>query len=370
MPHAPSLLRADAARPGRRRSRTTLLTAGLAAGLVATCVLSACATGPRDAEPADQAGPTFAYLTSDPIGQNGFFTSGKAGIQAVAQTFSGTAKTFEATDPATRRANLEAAIAEAPEVIVMLGASFAAPAKELAEQNPQQRFLLIDTTVEGAPENLYQATFREYEPAYLLGVEAGLLTQSRKVGAILAEDTPLLRKYSGAFGAGALSVDPKIEVLPPAVFEDSDEPYADPDRGEQVATEYVRSGADQVFGVAARSNEGIMDAAAKLRFSAYGVDANQCGLAPGAVVDGTVKAVDTVIETVVGQIMAGKSSSETTVSFGIAEEGLTLVSLSDDAAASQCTVLDHPEVVDRVTQLRDDIVDGTLKVANPAAPGA
>ncbi|SJN10643.1 basic membrane lipoprotein [Leucobacter sp. 7(1)] len=345
------------------RFRAALLAAGLAAALL----LTSCAPGTQSEQGSTVAGPTFVYLTSDPIGQNGFFTSGKAGIEAVARTFDGRARTLEASDEATRRANLEAAVAEAPEVIVMLGASFAAPAKAVAEQNPQQRFLLIDTTVEGAPENLYQATFREHEAAYLLGVEAGRLTTTQRVSAVLAEDTPLLRKYSLAFAAGAQSVSPEVQVLPSPVIGADAAPYANPERGAQLATELAREGADQVFAVAARSNEGIMDAAKAQGFAAYGVDENQCRLAPGAVVDGTMKSVETVIATVVGQIMAGKSSSETTISFGLAEEGMTLVSLTPEAPKSECTIMEHPDVLSEVTELRDEIVAGTLKIPNPGA---
>lgn len=338
-----------------------------AGGLAAALALTSCAPGtPADPAPS-VSGPTFVYLTADPIGQNGFFTSGKAGIEAVARSFDGKPRTLEATDESTRRANLEAAVAEAPEVIVMLGASFAEPARTVAEQNPQQRFLLIDTTVEGAPENLYQATFREHEAAYLLGVEAARLTSTQRIGSVLAEDTPLLHKYAQGFAAGAQRVSPDIQVLASPVIGAEQAPYANPERGAELASGLARDGADQVFGVAARSNEGVIEAAKAQGFAAYGVDENQCPIAPGSVVDGTVKSVDTVITTVVGQIMAGKSSSEATASFGLAEGGMTLVSLTPDAEKSECTIMDHPEVLAEVAQLRDEIVAGTLKIPNPAA---
>jgi basic membrane protein A len=338
----------------KRRARAALIAGAASAALL----LTSCAGGSGNGNDNGSAGggaegPHFIYITSDPIGQNEFLKSGKTGIENVAEQFEGTQETYESKDDAQRRQNVEAAISKAPEVVVMLGFQFGDVAVELAEQNPQQKFLLIDTFVEGAPENLYQATFREQEPSYLLGVEAGLLTEADKVGSVISLDIPLLQKYSGGFAEGAKSVNPDVDTVNPQVIEQ--------------AIAFAGTGVDQVFAVGAAANGGIMEAAAEKGFSAYGVDANQCPMAPGSVVDGTIKAVDKVVETVVGEIMEGKSSQEATTSFGLKEEGMTIVSLTEGAADSQCTVMDHPEVLEQVEQARDDIVSGKIEVTDPTA---
>ncbi|MCW2288515.1 BMP family ABC transporter substrate-binding protein [Leucobacter luti] len=346
----------------KRRARAALIAGAASAALL----LTSCAGGSGDAADSGADGPSFIYITSDPIGQNEFLKSGKVGIDAVAKTFEGTSKTYESKDEAQRRSNLEAAIAVAPEVVVMLGFQFGDVAKELAEQNPGQKFLLIDTAVEGAPENLYQATFREQEPSYLLGVEAGLLTQANKVGSVISVDNPLLKKYSDGFAEGAKSVNKDVDTVAPQVI-GGDNPFADTARAKEQALAYAGTGVDQMFAVGAAANGGIMEAAAEKGFFAYGVDANQCPMAPGSVVDGTVKSVNKVVETVVGEIMDGKSSAEATTSFGLKEEGMTLVSLTEGAADSQCTVMENADVLGQVTQIRDDIVSGKIKVTDPLA---
>ncbi|WP_053351837.1 MULTISPECIES: BMP family ABC transporter substrate-binding protein [Leucobacter] len=347
----------------QRRVRAALVAGAASAALL----LTACSGGGgSSADEAASDGPNFIYITSDPIGQNEFLKSGKVGIESVAKTFEGTSTTYESKDDATRRSNLETAIAKAPEVVVMLGFQFGDVAKELAEQNPQQKFLLIDTFVDGAPENLYQATFREQEPSYLLGVEAGLLTQANKVGSVISVDNDLLKKYSDGFAEGAKSVNPDVDAVAPQVI-GGDNPFADPARGKEQALAFAATGVDQVFAVGAASNGGIIEAAAEKGFSTYGVDANQCPIAPGSVVDGTVKSVNKVIETVVGEIEDGTSSKDATTSFGLKEEGMTIVSLTDDAADSQCTVVENTEVLDKVKQTRDDIVSGKIKVTDPLA---
>lgn len=350
----------------KRRVRAALIAGAASAALL----LTSCSGGSGDAGDSDASGaegPSFIYITSDPIGQNEFLKSGKVGIDAVAETNEGTAKTFESKDDDTRRSNIEAAIAEAPEVVVMLGFQFGDVAKELAEQNPQQNFLLIDTFVDGAPENLYQATFREQEPSYLLGVEAGLLTEANKVGSIVSmKDNVLLEKYSDGFAEGAKSVNPDVETVEPTEI-GGQNPFADPALAKEKAVAFASTGVDQVFAVGAASNGGIFEAAEAQGFSAYGVDANQCPMAPGFIVDGTVKAVNQVVETVVGEIIDGVSSAEATSSFGLEEGGMNIVSLTDDAADSQCTVMDHPDVLEKVQQAHDDIVSGKVTVTDPSA---
>ena len=346
----------------KRRVRAAVIAGAAASALL----LTSCSGGGDTGGESSADGPQFIYITSDPIGQNEFLKSGKTGIESVAETFEGTSKTYESKDDATRRSNLEAAVAAAPEVIVMLGFQFEDVALELAEQNPQQKFLLIDTAVDGAPDNLYQASFREYEPSYLLGVEAGLLTEANKVGSVISVDIPLLHKYSEGFAEGAKSVKADVSIEGPQVI-GGDNPFADPGRAKEQAIAFADTGVDQVFAVGAGSNGGIIEAASEKGFSAYGVDANQCPIAPGAVVDGTIKAVDKVVETVVGEIMDGKSVSDATSSFGLKEEGMTIVSLTEDAADSQCTVMENQDVLDKVTQVRDDIVSGKLEIKDPAA---
>ena len=343
----------------------------LAGAAALSLALTACSSGGdsgtdagSDAGASD--GGQFIYITADPIGQNEFLKSGQVGIEAAAEEHGGTAETYESQDDETRRANLEQAVAQQPEVIVMLGFQFEEVAKEFATQYPDQAFLLIDAASEDAPENLYQATFREHEPSYLLGVEAGLLTESNKVGSVLSLDIPLLQKYAGGFAAGAESVNDAVEVQNPQII-GGENPFADTARAKEQAVAFSAGGADHVFAVGAAANGGIMEAAAERGFFAYGVDANQCGMAPGNVMDGTVKSVNNVVTTVVSEILEGKSADEATSSFGLAEGGMTIVSLDEGAADSGCVVMDHPEVLETVQSVFDQIVKGELTVADPTA---
>jgi len=306
---------------------------------------------------------SFIYLTNDPIGVNKFLESGKIGIEKAAEEYNGTSKTFEGGNEEALRSNLEAAVAEAPDVIVMITFDFTDLSKEFAEANPDQEFLLIDDCPADAPDNLTCAVFREYEASYLIGVQAGMLTETNKVGSIISVDIPFLHRYSDTFYEGAKSVNDEATDTQLAIG--GDNPFGDPAKGKEQALAMAATGADHVFAVGAGSNGGIFEAASEQNFTAYGVDVNQCPDAPGFVGDGTLKFVDVLVVSEIGKILDGTADSIS--SYGLAEGGMDVVSLTDEAADSQCTVMDHPEVVEKLAEVKQQIIDGEITLTDPAA---
>lgn len=330
--------------------------------LVGAVGLSACSGG-SDSGEADGGDRSFIYLTNVPIGVNEFLESGRLGIEAAAAEYDGTAKTYEGSTEEANRSHLEAAVAAAPDVIVLITFEYEDLAKEFAEANPDQEFLLVDACPEGGTENLHCAVFREHEAAYLLGVEAGLLTETDKVGSVGAVDIPFIHRYTDAFALGAQSVNP--EATDTQLFIGGTSPFADPAKGKEQALAMAATGADQVFAGASGSNGGIFEAAAEKGFTAYGVDVNQCPMQPGSVGDGTIKDVEGLVVTEIGKILDGTAESLT--SYGLAEEAMGIVSLTDDAAESQCTVMDRPEIVEQLRTTRQRIIDGEITVPDAAA---
>lgn len=343
--------------------RKSALVAGVLG--VAALVLTACSGGPGTGGTPSGGGDEhrFIYITNDPIGINKFLELGKVGIEEAAKTYKGTSKVYESTDQASQRANLDAAVAEAPDVIVLITFDFEDMAKEYAEANPQQQFLLIDACPAGGPKNLHCAVFREYEASYLLGIEAGMRTKTGKIGSVDAVDIPFLHRYSDAFAEGARSVRPDVKDT--QLFIGGDNPFSDPAKAKEQALAIAAAGVDHVFAVGAGSNGGIFEAAAESNMQAYGVDVNQCPMAPGHGADGALKAVNVLVVKEIGKILDG--TAEPVASYGLAEGGMNLVSLADGAAESQCTVMEFPDVLDAVKKAKQDIIDGKITLKDPAA---
>ena len=115
---------------------------------------------------------------------------------------------------------------------------------------------------------------------------------------------------------------------------------------------------------AAAGNLGVFDAAKDGKFSAFGVDVNQCPDGGGHVVDNVVKEVDVVTADSIGNILDGKAGG--LVSYGLKENGVTLTGLQDGVSSSKCLIADHPDVIDKVKSVRDQIVAGKVTVNDPA----
>lgn len=114
----------------------------------------------------------------------------------------------------------------------------------------------------------------------------------------------------------------------------------------------------------AAGNLGVFEAAEEGGFFAFGVDSNQCPASPGQVVDNVVKRTDVVITDGIDAILGGASGDNR--SYGLAEDGLSLSGLLDDAGDSQCVIAEHPEVIEEIAALRDQIVAGEITVTDPA----
>lgn len=320
--------------------------------------MTACAEHDNAGGNAGGDGPSLIYLTNDPIGVNKFLESGKIGVEKAAERFNGQSKIYEGSDETSMRQNMEAAVQEQPDFIVTITFDFTDMTKEFAEKYPDQKFILIDDCpADGHPDNMFCAVFREHEASYLLGYEAGLLTKSNVVGTVGAVDIPFIHRYTDAYQQGAEDANDKLKNI--QLFIGGQNPFSDPARAKEQAASLISQGADYMFAAASGSNGGVFEAAQAGNAQGMGVDVNQCPDVPGSVADGTLKLMDTLIPDLVGKIQDG--TAEPINSYGLKEGGMDIISLHEGAADSQCTVMEHPEVVAKLEEIKQDIIDGKIK---------
>ncbi|MDF8357220.1 BMP family ABC transporter substrate-binding protein [Ensifer adhaerens] len=308
---------------------------------------------------------SYVLVTPSRIGVNKFLGLGKTGIEKAAEAQGAKARIFEGTDPSTRRQNVQAAIDMGAPIVTVMGFEFGDIIADLAPENPETKFVIIDTCIPEAPENVYCAVFREQEIAYLAGAEAALTSQSKTVAVIGALDIPFLHRYTDSYELGAKAANPDINVLPTAWI-GGDNPFQDPVRAQTQAVLQLSNGADRIYAVAAGSNGGVFKAAAeKPGAMAIGLDVNQCGDAPGAILDSTLKRVDVILPATIDGILKG--TAKPVESFGLAEGGLELIAMSEDLAASGCMIAKAPDVIGKLTEIQAKIVSGAITVPDPMA---
>lgn len=307
----------------------------------------------------------FVYITPSPIGANSFLQLGRTGIKKAAKKFHASYQVLESEDPTSREQNLRAAINNGASLVVLIGFEFNDLVDKYAPQSPKTQFLIIDQCTNHPGPNVHCARFKEYEVNYLLGVAAGKLTKTNHIGAIGAVDIPFLHRYTDAFVEGALHVNHKIKSDIRWVAND-ESGFADPAKAKQEALAMAADGDDQILAAASASNIGVFQAAQQKNVDAYGVDVNQCALAPGHVVDNAIKRVDVVMEKSINSILHHKGPQ--VAQYGLKGGALTLATLeAKHPLSTKCVLAKHPDVLKLVKKVRQRIISGKIKIKDPMA---
>lgn len=308
---------------------------------------------------------SLVLITPTPIGSNNFLALAQQGAEAAGEAIGATVDVYESTDPASIQQNIDAAVRDGADIVIGISFSVQDQFATSAADNPDQQFLLVDACPPEQTENLTCAVFREHESNYLAGVEAGLLTQTGAIGAVAALDDPFIHRWIDPFFAGAQSVNPSVTTS--VQYVGGDNPFGDQARAKAQAEIVAGSGADHINAAASGGNIGVFEAAQENGAFAFGVDTNQCPEAPGTIVDNSIKRVDVALQSAVEEILAGDAGGFK--SYGLAEDGVGLTGLQDGVADSGCLIADHPDVLEQVAAVRDQIIAGEVVVEDPVEAG-
>lgn len=300
------------------------------------------------------------YLINGALGDNAFYDSGKAGIDAIAKQYSVETRTIECNfDAGKYQPALQAAVDYA-DVIFVISYGFEDQLKEVADKYPTKTFVNIDTVVENSKKTITSVDFIEEESAYLAGVVAGMATldtsikniNAEKIVGVVGGDTdPVVSAFVYAYEKGAQSVDPQIQVLKKSLGGAWD----DSAKGKQAALQLYDQKADVVFQVAAAAGIGVLQAAKERQLYAIGVDTNQNDLEPGFVIASDVKNIGKTIEDVFKTIQDGSFKPGVVIQNGLAQGGVDI--------ALEAKVQTLPAaIIDKVKATRQQIIDGKLKI--------
>lgn len=178
------------------------------------------------------------------------------------------------------------------ELIVCVGFDQLAAINIVADEYPNQKFVLIDE--ESNRTNVASLTFRGNEGAFLVGVIAAGVTDTGIIGFVGGMDIPLIRDFYVGYEAGALwlsdEVNFDVTVLDPGFVGG----WGDPSTGREVAQGQIDLGADVLFVAAGGSGLGALGACDDADIWGIGVDASQ-GYLNDAIIASATKRVDVAI---------------------------------------------------------------------------
>jgi basic membrane protein A len=279
----------------------------------------ALASGAAAAQPLPE--PAVVYSTGGKFDAS-FNQSAADGAAAWAAETGGTVAEFAPRDVGQMGQALRRFADAGRDPVIAIGFLQSGALAQVAPEKPDTRFAIVDAVVD-AP-NVMSVVFREHEGAYVVGVMAGLATESGVVGVVGGMDIPLIRRFACGFALGVQATNPGATVL---VNYAGDTPaaFSDPVRGAELARSQIARRADVILQAAGGTGIGVLQAAAEEGVLGIGTDSNQNGLHPGAVLTSLLKRTDVAVRRAIADWTPGVTV------LGWAEGGFAWV--EDDANA-------------------------------------
>ncbi|MGW5648995.1 BMP family lipoprotein [Saccharopolyspora sp. NPDC003762] len=159
--------------------------------------------------------------------------------------------------------------------VIAVGYSYADSIKMVAPEFPGTKFAIIDEDVQGIP-NVTSLVFAEEQGSFLVGVIAAHRSKNCHIGFVGGVKTPLIEKFEAGYVAGAKAAAPDIKIESKYLSPAGDfSGFQDPNRGSEVATSQLESGADVIYHAAGASGKGVFSSVKSSSAQAIGVDSDQ-----------------------------------------------------------------------------------------------
>jgi len=195
-----------------------------------------------------------------------------------------------------------------------------------------------------------------HEPAYLLGVLAGSLTRTNKIGIVAGFPVPEVNRLANAFAAGAHSINKKAVVK--VTFINS---WFDPATAKEAALAQIGAGVDSIYAERA----GVIEAAVQKNIFAFGNMSDQRKIGPRNVVSSAVWNMSPTVEYVIRQVKARTYTAQDLKDFSMMGKGGASLAPINARAKSGVPA----RLVAKVKGLRAQIKSGALRVdINEAQP--
>lgn len=251
--------------------------------------------------------------------------------------------------------NLNTALQNNFDLIYGIGFALQPAMEDVASQNPDQHFVMIDEVIEA--DNVASVLFKDHEAAFLAGVAAAETTETGKVGFIGGIESEVISRFEAGFRAGVEAADPDVEVVKQyaASFEDAS-------KGKSISAAMFTDGADVIYHAAGAVGNGVfseaidrMNAGSDKDLWVIGVDRDQEaeGKYDGGnlTLTSTIKGVGKAVKDISNDAMNGTFPGGETTNFGLKEEAVDLSrgNLSDEAW-------------EKVEEFKEKIISGEIEV--------
>ena len=264
-------------------------------------------------------------------------------------------------------ANLESLVEEGANLTFAIGFQMADAMAEVAKNHADKNFAIIDSVVE--LPNVASITFKEQEGSFLMGIIAGKMTKTNKVGFIGGKDFDLINRFEAGFAAGVKAVNPEAakgltsgdgkSAGTTVKYADS---FGDTVKGYELAKSLYQDGCDVVYHAAGGVGIGLFKAAKELKDGgkevwAIGVDMDQSLTVPeyaDIILSSMMKRVDTATYNQSKSIVKNEFAGGTVTTLGLKEQGVGIAPTSDKNVPKA--------ILDEVKTFEDKVIAGDIVV--------
>lgn len=209
---------------------------------VAAVTTAAAGAGATTAAPTEPFRVGFAYIS--PRDDNGWSTTHDIGRLSLPERIPNViAETWVDNVPLSAEATQIFENLAQENNMVIVASEYADLLYPVTERHPDVTFLECDGHRYDLP-NVRQYYIAHWDPAYVMGVAAGLLTETGRLGYVGAFPTATVFNDTNAFLLGARSVRPDVELQVVMIFS-----FFDPPGATQAVNALIDGGADVIFDV-------------------------------------------------------------------------------------------------------------------------
>ena len=324
----------------------------------------ASALGATSASAADL--PVALIISQGGLGDQSYNDLAYAGFQRALEETGLEGRPVESKDVVAQAADILRRASDADfGLVVDLEYSHGEPMLAVATDYPDTQYVVLNQVREA--DNITSVLFQEQEGSYLAGTLAALVTTDTSIkgineqpiiGVIGGTKSAGIDKFIAGYIEGAKAANPNVEVK--VAYSNN---FGDPAIGLQMAKAMFEEGADIIYQVAGGTGMGVIQAAKEAGHYAIGVDTDQDGIAPGAVLTSMIKRTDVAVESVVKSYADDELQGGETLTFGLKENGVGLSEMKHTKSIIPAATLE------KVEQARQDILSGKIKVWNVVEQG-
>ena len=290
------------------------------AGIISTSFLTGCSGNSESSESADNGDKKYTVaMITDVAGVNdhSFNQSAWEGLLRAKDELGVEVKYLESKQDADYPTNVETLVDEEVDLIVGVGPKLAPTIEEAAKNYPEQKFLMVDETYEEIPSNVKTVLFDAEQSAYLVGLIAGKMSETKNVGFIGGLQIPVIDTFKYGYMAGVKTADANCEIQ--AQYANS---FTDQAKGKAIANQMMSKNADTIFIAGGDVGTGAIEAIKEAGKYGIGVDRDQSDLAPENVLTSAIKRVDAGIFETVKAFVEGNFEGGTSITYGLEEDAV------------------------------------------------